>query len=273
MVSIGPASVTTNFMVSDQIEELLIGIDWLRDSGCALSFADLTLELQGHRFPLCTKTKNGPYTELRKISELHDEKQDSQIDRPFIVPVDGLTGCSEQVMFNSQKVTNASCFCYLVKSNMESEAGVLRPFVCRICARRFKRQFDLSRHERDKHSIEPVGEEKRPFPCAHCYESFTRQFDLDRHDLAKHLQIRVFCPVCGANLSSAGVLQRHMRTVHATASVPRGGSEKSGMSLAATVSVPDGEPGKEVKEQYSVLRVQDGVPEDGASALMEVEAR
>ena len=48
-----------NFIVSDQIDELLVGIDWMRDNGCVLSFADLTLELQGYRFPLLTKTRSG----------------------------------------------------------------------------------------------------------------------------------------------------------------------------------------------------------------------
>ena len=57
VVTIGPVSVTMNFIVSDQIDELLVGIDWMRDNGCVISFAELTLELQGYRFPLLTKTK------------------------------------------------------------------------------------------------------------------------------------------------------------------------------------------------------------------------
>ena len=59
VVTIGPVSVTMNFIVSDQIDELLVGIDWMRNNGCVISFADLTLELQGYRFPLLAKTKSG----------------------------------------------------------------------------------------------------------------------------------------------------------------------------------------------------------------------
>ena len=59
VVTIGPVSATMNFIVSDPIDELLVGIDWMRDNSCVLSFADLTLELQGYRFPLLTKTKSG----------------------------------------------------------------------------------------------------------------------------------------------------------------------------------------------------------------------
>ena len=59
VVTIGPVSATMNFIVSDQIDELLVGIDWMRDNSCVLSFADLTLELQGYHFPLLSKTKSG----------------------------------------------------------------------------------------------------------------------------------------------------------------------------------------------------------------------
>ena len=51
-VSVGSLRVATNFIVSDQIDELLIGIDWLKDNRCVLSFSDFTIHLQGCRFPL-----------------------------------------------------------------------------------------------------------------------------------------------------------------------------------------------------------------------------
>ena len=47
MVTMGPLRVAMNFIVSDQIDEILIGIDWLREHKCLLSFADLTITLQG----------------------------------------------------------------------------------------------------------------------------------------------------------------------------------------------------------------------------------
>ena len=40
-VGLGPLKVAMNFIVSDQTDELLIGVDWLRDNRCLLSFEDL----------------------------------------------------------------------------------------------------------------------------------------------------------------------------------------------------------------------------------------
>ena len=58
-VTMGPLRVGMNFIVSDQIDELLVGIDWLRENECVLSFADSTIELKGYRFRLLKKTKTG----------------------------------------------------------------------------------------------------------------------------------------------------------------------------------------------------------------------
>ena len=58
-VTMGPLRVGMNFIVSDQIDELLVGIDWLRENECVLSFADSTIELKGYRFRLRKKVKTG----------------------------------------------------------------------------------------------------------------------------------------------------------------------------------------------------------------------
>ena len=63
----GPLRVAMNFIVSDQIDEVLIGIDWLQEHQCLLSFADLTITLQGYCFPLLKKVYSG--TCNRVISE------------------------------------------------------------------------------------------------------------------------------------------------------------------------------------------------------------
>ena len=55
MVTMGPLRVAMNFIVSDQIDEILIGIDWLREHNCMLSFADLTITLKGYCFPMLKK--------------------------------------------------------------------------------------------------------------------------------------------------------------------------------------------------------------------------
>ena len=54
-VKLGSLKMTVNFIVSDQVDELLVGIDWLRGNKCLLSFSDLTITLQRHQFPLLKK--------------------------------------------------------------------------------------------------------------------------------------------------------------------------------------------------------------------------
>ena len=44
-----------DFLVSDQIDEILIGIDWMRAHRCQLLLDSLTIALHGHRFPLLEK--------------------------------------------------------------------------------------------------------------------------------------------------------------------------------------------------------------------------
>ena len=54
-VVMGSLRIPMNFVVSDQVDEVLIGVDWMRDQQCLLSFVDFTLTIKGHRFPLLKK--------------------------------------------------------------------------------------------------------------------------------------------------------------------------------------------------------------------------
>ena len=67
IVNMGPLNVAMNFIVSDQIDEILIGIDWLREHRCLLSFAELTITLQGYCSPMLKKVYSG--TCNRVVSE------------------------------------------------------------------------------------------------------------------------------------------------------------------------------------------------------------
>ena len=58
-VVMGPLRVPLKFVVSDQVDEVLIGVGWMRDHQCLLSFVDFTLTIQGHRFPLLKKASGG----------------------------------------------------------------------------------------------------------------------------------------------------------------------------------------------------------------------
>ena len=57
-VTLGPVRVPMNFIVSDQTDELLIGVDWLRDNRCLLSFENFTLTLHGHSVQLLKKNES-----------------------------------------------------------------------------------------------------------------------------------------------------------------------------------------------------------------------
>ena len=184
-VTMGPLRVRMNFIVSDQIDELLVGIDWMRENGCGLSFADLTIELKGYRFPLHRKTNEGKryveqYTIVRKTSELSKPVKDSEENRHEDVCRDEFKCGVKSFGNNSGIVTNAIWSCYLQDSQMPMSTNA----------------------------------EDRPFRCRSCDRSFKRLFDLNRHDRAKHLKIGVLCPLCQKRLSAVDVLRKHLKTQH-----------------------------------------------------------
>ena len=55
VIGLGPLELPMNFLVSDQIEEILVGIDWMREHRCQLAFDFLTINLYGCCFPLLKK--------------------------------------------------------------------------------------------------------------------------------------------------------------------------------------------------------------------------
>ena len=93
----------------------------------------------------------GPYTVLRKISDLSYEIQKSKKDNPIVVHVDKLKLCTEPEAVNSPVIANVSCSGELRESTEEPGNDEARPFACSSCSRCFRRKFDLMRHERDKH--------------------------------------------------------------------------------------------------------------------------
>ena len=59
IVEIGDLKVPVHFIVSDQIEEAIIGVDWMKLNRCILSFSDCSLTMQGYCFPLMKKAASG----------------------------------------------------------------------------------------------------------------------------------------------------------------------------------------------------------------------
>ena len=54
-VRVAGLSLNTTFIVSDQIEEVLIGVDWLQVHGCCISFPENIMSIKGQRIPLLKK--------------------------------------------------------------------------------------------------------------------------------------------------------------------------------------------------------------------------
>ena len=55
VIGLGPLELPMTFLVSDQIEEILVGIDWMREHRCQLALDTLTINLYGCCFPLLKK--------------------------------------------------------------------------------------------------------------------------------------------------------------------------------------------------------------------------
>ena len=49
-------NLPVTFLASDQIDEVLIGVDWMRTNQCLLSFVDFTISVRGRRFPLLQRS-------------------------------------------------------------------------------------------------------------------------------------------------------------------------------------------------------------------------
>ena len=54
-VGVENLELDTTFIVSDQIEEVLIGVDWLQVHGCQISFPENIMSVQNRRIPLLKK--------------------------------------------------------------------------------------------------------------------------------------------------------------------------------------------------------------------------
>ena len=55
LVQVANICLPTKFVVSDQIDETLIGVDWLQTNGCYISFPENIMTIQGNRVPLLKK--------------------------------------------------------------------------------------------------------------------------------------------------------------------------------------------------------------------------
>ena len=134
----------------------------------------------------------GPYTIIKRLSEHTFLIQKSKMDKPLVVHVDKLKICSFFDNLSDNKMDKVVCYCFLQAPavvSMEPADDPQRP-------------------------TEIEDQSNKKFQCPKCGRRFRRKFDLTRHDVDIHLQIREHCPLCEAVLGSVNSLRRHLLELH-----------------------------------------------------------
>ena len=80
-----------------------------------------------------------------------------------------------------------------------------RPHVCDVCAKAFKKPYDLKRHKL-VHSGEAL-----PHTCDVCSKAFTKPENLKRHKLIHSGEKPYECEVCHKRFTQSGSLKMHVQ--------------------------------------------------------------
>ena len=216
IVKKGPLNVTMNFIVSDQIDEILIGIDWLREHRCLLSFAELTITLYDYCFPMKKEVHSGSC--IPSISE-----------EEVIIPAESGAVIPGKVVYSNLRKTLPSVF---VADNNEGRPGVRTARCLSNCVAHVEKCATLeesninnvvrnmsvrSLREMPKKKTKTSSEAERKdkeHACPECKKPFLRKTDADRHFEMKHFLVKRECRHCGAVLGSVSALRRHLEKQH-----------------------------------------------------------
>lgn len=77
-----------------------------------------------------------------------------------------------------------------------------RPFVCKVCDKRWATKGSLKEHM-------IIHSESRPFKCGHCPKLFKNQQRMRIHE-DTHTETQYKCPICGLQLNTKRTLTMHM---------------------------------------------------------------
>ncbi|GMR53644.1 hypothetical protein PMAYCL1PPCAC_23839, partial [Pristionchus mayeri] len=96
------------------------------------------------------------------------------------------------------------------RKRMEKKCSnpVVRPHICPVCEKAFRRPKELERHE-------AIHSEKRDFKCAFCLMEFRHQNVLNSHEKLHKKANKIFkCRICHHQFNSKFNLHRHLQMTH-----------------------------------------------------------
>ena len=88
--------------------------------------------------------------------------------------------------------------------------GEVKNFLCNICSRIFKKNHQLTLHQKYYHQVSP-----RHYNCDSCEKSFTQAVNLKKHIQTIHEGQRNYkCDSCEKTFTQLGNLKTHIKRIH-----------------------------------------------------------
>ena len=96
-VAVGLLQVSMNYIVSDQINEILIGADWLREHECVMAYSDATVRVRGDQIPSFVKGDAGSRNRAIVGESLEFSTELKEVTDKTIA-IDKLPVCQKQIV-------------------------------------------------------------------------------------------------------------------------------------------------------------------------------